>query len=115
MLNDKQKKFCEEYVIDRNATGAARRAGYANPNTQGPYLMKREPEVKKYIAELIRQSQLRTTISTDRVLKEWLEMYELAKKRSDLFAAMRALESISRHIGFYDLDNMSKPPININL
>ena len=28
MLNDKQKRFCEEYMIDLNATQAAIRAGY---------------------------------------------------------------------------------------
>lgn len=29
MLNDKQQRFCEEYVIDLNATQAAIRAGYS--------------------------------------------------------------------------------------
>jgi len=28
-LNDKQKRFCEEYVIDWNATRAAKVAGYS--------------------------------------------------------------------------------------
>lgn len=29
-LTEKQKRFCEEYLIDLNATQAATRAGYKN-------------------------------------------------------------------------------------
>jgi len=29
MLNPKQKRFCEEYVLDSNATQASIRAGYS--------------------------------------------------------------------------------------
>jgi len=29
MLNAKQERFCQEYIIDLNATDAAIRAGYA--------------------------------------------------------------------------------------
>ncbi len=38
-LPPKRQKFVEEYLIDLNATAAAQRAGYANPDTQGPRLL----------------------------------------------------------------------------
>ena len=31
-LTEKQKRFCEEYLVDLNATQAAARAGYKDPN-----------------------------------------------------------------------------------
>ncbi len=38
-LSDRQQRFVEEYAKDRNATAAAERAGYKQPNMQGPRLM----------------------------------------------------------------------------
>ncbi|MDQ9812924.1 terminase small subunit, partial [Acinetobacter pittii] len=39
-LNDRQKRFCDEYLIDLNATQAAIRAGYTSKyaNTNAPKL-----------------------------------------------------------------------------
>lgn len=52
-LNAKQKRFCEEYVIDLNATQSAIRAGYSKSTAGaigGENLQK--PEIKKFIAKL---------------------------------------------------------------
>ena len=40
-LTPKQERFCQEYLIDLNATGAARRAGYSakTAHVQGPRLL----------------------------------------------------------------------------
>jgi len=53
VLNDKQRKFCEEYAIDLNATAAALRAGYqpASAANTGCRLL-RLPEVQELVAEL---------------------------------------------------------------
>ncbi len=48
-LPPKQKLFVEQYLLDMNATGAAERAGYAYPNTQGPRLLQK-PKVAAAIA-----------------------------------------------------------------
>ena len=34
-MTDKQARFCEEYMIDLNATQAAIRAGYSRPDRPG--------------------------------------------------------------------------------
>lgn len=39
ILNPRQQRFVDEYLIDLNATQAAARAGYAKPNQQGPRLL----------------------------------------------------------------------------
>ena len=40
-LTDRQERFCEEYLLDLNATQAAIRAGYSRKtaNQQGPRLL----------------------------------------------------------------------------
>lgn len=38
-LSNRRRVFVEEYLQCWNATEAARRAGYAHPNKQGPYLL----------------------------------------------------------------------------
>ena len=53
-MNAKQKKFCDEYLIDCNATQAAIRSGYSEKTAYaiGQRLLKKV-EVQKYIAELM--------------------------------------------------------------
>ncbi|MDO4301558.1 MAG: terminase small subunit [Clostridia bacterium] len=53
-LTDKQKRFCEEYLIDCNATQAAIRAGYSEKTAAvigAENLIK--PNIQKYIDELM--------------------------------------------------------------
>ena len=50
-LRGKQQRFVDEYLIDRNATQAAIRAGYS-PKQQGLLGMRTlKPEIKKAIEE----------------------------------------------------------------
>jgi hypothetical protein len=46
-MTNKQKKFCEEYLIDLNATQAAIRAGYSTKtaDTQGPRLAQKKQRI----------------------------------------------------------------------
>lgn len=70
-INEKQRKFCEEYLIDLNATQAAIRAGYSektakvigNENLTKPY-------IQSEIQRLQKTRSKRTEITADRVLKE---------------------------------------------
>ena len=52
-LTNKQKRFCEEYVIDYNATRAAKVAGYSeNTASEQGYENLRKPHIEAYIAEI---------------------------------------------------------------
>ena len=70
-LTDKQKRFCEEYLIDLNATQAAIRAGYKEKTAyaQGQRLLKKV-EAQEYLQELMDERSKRTEITADRVLQE---------------------------------------------
>lgn len=69
-MTAKQKRFCDEYLIDLNATQAAIRAGYskksakqvANENLTKPYL-------KKYIEERMKEKEDSLIAKQDEVLK----------------------------------------------
>lgn len=70
-LTDKQKAFCEEYIIDNNASRAAIAAGYSENTARQ---IAAENLTKPYIMEEIQRLQdarsKRTEITADRVLKE---------------------------------------------
>lgn len=65
-LTPKQKRFCEEYVIDLNATQAAVRAGYSKKtaNEQGARLLV-NVSIQNYISELQKDIQERNKITVD--------------------------------------------------
>jgi len=70
-MTDKQKVFCEEYLIDLNATQAAIRAGYSvkTANEQGARLLA-NVSVQNEIEKLKAERSRRTGITADRVLQE---------------------------------------------
>lgn len=71
MLNAKQNRFCEEYMIDLNATQAAIRAGYSvkTAGQIGEENLKK-PEISRRIEQLKAERSRRTGITADRVLQE---------------------------------------------
>jgi len=66
----KRRRFVAEYLIDLNATQAARRAGYAarSARAQGPRLL-RDPEVAAAIAEAQAARAARTQVTADAVVR----------------------------------------------
>lgn len=70
-LNDMQERFCNEYLVDLNATQAAKRAGYKDSSaySQGQRLLKHD-EVQAKIQELKAKRQERVEITQDMVLRE---------------------------------------------
>ena len=70
-LTPKQKRFCQEYVIDLNGTQAAIRAGYS-PNTANEQASQHlaKLNVQNYIQSLQEKIQKRTEITADMVVRE---------------------------------------------
>ncbi len=74
-LTDKQRRFCEEYLIDLNGTQAAIRAGYSQKTANeiaAENLAK--PSIKAYLAERQRELQEATGITQKRVLEEYAKV-----------------------------------------
>ncbi len=70
-MTDKQKRFCEEYLIDLNATQAAIRAGYSpkTANEQGSQLLSKL-SIRAHVDKAIAERSKRTGINADLVLRE---------------------------------------------
>lgn len=70
-LSNKQQLFCEEYMVDLNATQAAIRAGYSKKTSHSigaENLTK--PEINSYVTELKAKRNARVELKQDEVLKE---------------------------------------------
>ena len=69
-LNEKQKAFADEYIIDLNATQAAIRVGYSEKTaySQGQRLLK-HVEVKEYINSRLEEKEKKRIASQDEVLQ----------------------------------------------
>lgn len=74
-LTPKQEHFCEEYLIDLNATQAAIRAGYSEKtaNRIASELLSKL-DIQEKITELKAERSKRTEITQDRVVKELAAM-----------------------------------------
>ena len=92
MLNTKQEKFCQAYVLHRNATEAARAAGYSagSANNQG-YRLLQSDEVTERIHEL--EQELETNVD---VIEEIESQYTFARANGHTNSALKALELLSR-------------------
>jgi phage terminase small subunit len=71
IVNKRQRQFCDEYLIDLNATQAAIRAGYAEKYAStNAHKLLQITAIKEKIDELMAERAKRTEITQDRVLKE---------------------------------------------
>ena len=92
MLNEKQDKFAQAYVLHRNATEAAKAAGYAAESAynQG-YRLLQNQEVVDRVHEL--EQELETDVN---VIEEIENQYTFAKANGHTNSAIKALELLSR-------------------
>ena len=91
-LKERQEKFCQAYLISRNATSAAKEAGYSERSAynQGYELLKR-PEIQQRLEEL--EEEYSTDVD---VVSELEKQYEQAKTNGNGQTALKALELLSR-------------------
>ncbi len=134
-LNEKQKQFCNEYIIDFNGTQAAIRAGYSKKtaNEQAAQLLAKL-SIQSYVKELIENRNERTRITQDEVVKDIIEVknrcmqkvpltkFDKSTKLNiqvtdelgrdvwqfDAQGANKALDMLMKHTGGYNADNTQK-------
>ena len=107
-LTPKQKRFVAEYLVDLNATAAARRAGYSAKTADriGPELLGKTC-VSEAIQQAIRERQQRTEVTQDYVIKKLKEITD--KDASDAQDSdlkyvnkIKALELLGKHLGTWE-------------
>jgi len=92
LQKEKQEQFCQNYILHRNATQAAKDAGYseASAYNQG-YRLLQEDVIQERILEL--QNEITTDID---VISEIEKQYETARNAGHGTTALKALELLSR-------------------
>jgi phage terminase small subunit len=92
-LTPKQLRFCDEYLVDLNATQAAIRAGYsAGTAYQIGHANLQKERIQRVVAERMAARAVRTRISKDNVLRQIGELatYDIA----DAFTEKGAVKAI---------------------
>ena len=75
MLTQKQKKFCNEYLLDLNATQAAIRAGYSSRRaSEIGYQLLHKTTVQSVIQKLQKSLSEKTKVSAQRVVNEFAKI-----------------------------------------
>lgn len=121
-LNDKQERFCQEYIIDLNATQAATRAGYSDKTaySQGQRLLK-NVEVASRVKELQSGRAEKLNLDAEWVLQRLVQINDMClvsvpvekwdhKEKKmvqtgeyvfDSQGANRSAELIGKHLGMF--------------
>lgn len=129
-LNEKQKAFCREYIVDFNATQAAIRAGYSEKTARNQAsALLAKLNIQQFVQSLIEKRVERTEITADWVLQKAAESYEFNAKpvlnqngyeeMTNATAASRFLEMVGKHtavnaFGKEDKGGEDGQPLNIN-
>jgi hypothetical protein len=101
-LTPKQLRFVEEYLVDMNATNAAKRAGYSEASAcnQG-YENLRKPAIVDAISAVMATRSERTTVNRSWVLAQLVDAHRVSKVKDNaafLASRLKALELIGRHV-----------------
>jgi len=161
-LTAKQERFCNEYLVDLNATAAARRAGYSEKTAnQIAFKNLMRSDIQHYIQQRQIQLKNKLEITQEMVLQEYAKIafmdirrfydangrllppHELdddaaaalasidveenfgydkeldqrvkkgETKKIRLHSKIEALESIGKHLGFFEKDNEQNKPTAI--
>ncbi len=115
-LTPKQERFCQEYIIDLNATQAAIRAGYSAKTARQ---IATDTLSKPYIAEHIQSLQKPITdkalIDAEYVLTRLKKIVErcMEDETYDASGANRALELLGKHLVLFTdhkiIENVGDP------
>ena len=101
-MTPKQARFVSEYLIDLNATAAAKRAGYKNPEIGRQLITKNNVAAAR--AAAIKKREKKTEITAEYVLRNLKKIAEKSMGYSDAphqQAATKALELLGKHLGMF--------------
>jgi phage terminase small subunit len=101
-LSEQQKRFCEEFLVDLNATQAVIRAGYQTkyPNRVAYQLME-NPAIRIAIDGLRAERSKGTDVTKDFVLRGIQKAIKLAEENNNLNALLRGYELLAKHLGMF--------------
>lgn len=113
-LTDKQRAFVEEYLIDLDATKAAKRAGYSKRSAGqiGNENLKK-PKIKNAIAKERDKRQERTRVTQDMVIEGLLKEAQFHEEGTSHSARISAWKALGEHLGLFVEQSEGKMTIRI--
>ncbi|MGV6945023.1 terminase small subunit [Sphingobacterium kyonggiense] len=132
-LTDKQERFCQEYLIDLNATQAAIRAGYSEKTARqiGEQNLSKL-DIQARLKELQEARQERTQVTQDYVLKTIVDTVERCKQaepvmikedgvwvesgeyKFDSQAVLKGAELLGKHLAMWTDKTKIEGDLNVN-
>lgn len=108
-LTAKQQAFCEEYLIDLNATQAAIRAGYSEKTaSEMGYENLSKPQISECISKLKLERSDNTKIDAAWVLLKAKECFEACVDTDDYGTAKGYLDIAGKHVSVKAFDTSVK-------
>ena len=126
-MTAKQMRFCDEYLIDMNATQAAIRAGYSKKTAYSIGVENlKKPEIKKQIEERMAEKEEKLIATQDEILKYLTAVMRketqasvlargefgadrVIKKPPDEKESLRAAELLGKRFGMWDKKQDTEP------
>lgn len=136
-MTEKQKRFCDEYLIDLNATQAAIRAGYSEKNARNiasENLAK--PNIRAYIDQRMAEKESALIADQDEVLKyltsvlrgetqsevvvvenigDYMSQARTMQKAPDEKERLKAAELLGKRYGLYTDRVEQEVDMNLNI
>lgn len=99
-LTNKQRRFCEEYVIDWNATRAAKAAGYSEKTAYsiGQENLKK-PEIQAFLEEIQKDISKLAGVSALRNINKLVEIAFAEDEKTRHTDRIKAIEVINKMLG----------------
>lgn len=97
-LTEREAAFVREYLVDKNGTQAAIRAGYS-PTSAGRHSfdMLKRPIIKAALARELKAQAKRTLIKADKVLLDIQHFGDQALTAGEYSTALRSRELLAKH------------------
>ena len=108
-MNEKQKRFCTEYIKDLNATQAYIRAGYSQSGAgqSGERLLK-NAEISNEVKALQQEMREKNKVSVDTIVSELMADREKSREQGSYSVAVKATMEIARLHGLNEKDNVQR-------
>ncbi|OOZ34946.1 terminase small subunit [Solemya velesiana gill symbiont] len=114
-LSPRQIRFINEYLIDRNGTQAAIRAGYSRKTARQIATENlSKPHIRAVIDQKCRETEERLQVQRDDVLRGLLSAFMWAREQGQPMAMIAAMREVGKLLGYYDKP-VEKPVLSSDL
>lgn len=107
-MTRKHERFIEEYLIDFNGAGAARRAGYKEKSASVTACrLLKDPEIKRVLQEKMAERAEKIQLRQDTVLQElknvaFADGSDASGAAVKMTSKLKALELLGKHLGLFE-------------